>query len=84
MNYAATAKCPNGHDFPLGYCSRIARRFIFWTGVCGSAGYDEFEGRSVLECCDCGARFSAVPCPQCQVMVPVSQFDKKGFRAKIG
>lgn len=84
MNHKASARCKNGHTFELGTCKAEVKKLFGGTKVCGSKGFDQDYSAGTIRCVGCHTVYSSIQCPQCGERVPIREFEKKGFTAKLG
>lgn len=83
MNHKASATCPNGHKVEFGTCQIEVQKMFGGTKICGSKGFEELS-RGEVGCIGCKTIIRSRNCPTCNASIPVSQFERKGFFAKLG
>jgi len=82
VNHKASAKCSKGHDVEFGSCQAEVKGLL-GTRTCGCKLFDVTPDGEAT-CVKCGTNCKSRSCPVCNEKIPISDFKKKGFWAKLG
>ena len=76
MIHKSRATCKNGHIVEFGPCNKEIRKFFFLKSICTSTDH-EIVSVDEIRCRRCKTILNTRTCPQCNDVIPVSQFKQR-------